>query len=325
MLFFLQINPKNVWILTYCGIPLSKQVFQEYDQQPDENKPIQVSEAYTTKDSAYNYTLVRVTTKVRDTNVQLFMDQMKEKYNIKEQYITGYETVDGVAEMSDASTSSDKKIILLPAFKTILQHHHEKHPNLLEPFINRGVPRARGVFQALTAKYPQIKEFILSLSSSGGLGGSNANDEPKKRFRTDDGTSGSAMVVEEAVAHPVLAEIEGLKEELEKTKEALVAKDNTIAAKDLEIATLRAHVAGACTEMVQLAQESSEKVIQIAHFNEHLVHEVQQLEDEINVKTERAEELDNKRLDAIDKLEKDNEKLKDKVHDLEIQVDELPR
>jgi hypothetical protein len=64
------------------------------------------------------------------------------------------------------------------------------------------------------------------------------------------------MVVEEAVAHPVLAEIEGLKEELEKTKEALAAKNEevtllqndivskeaTINNKDLEITALKSDI-----------------------------------------------------------------------------------
>ena len=174
-------------------------MFQEYDQQPEEHKPIQVSEAHTTKDSAYNYTLIQVTTKVREPNVQLFMDYMTATHNIKKQYITGYETVDGVSGTSEAG-----ELIFNPVLKIIIQHYYGKHENLLEPYINREIRRTRGVFQSLTAKYPQIKEFISSLSLSDGLDKSDAN-EPKKRPRTaeaNDGASCPAMVME-AMAQPV--------------------------------------------------------------------------------------------------------------------------
>ena len=298
-------------------------MFDEYNAQASDGK-LHVDECYTTKDQVHNYTLIHVMKKVRDTNVQHFVAFAEERYNIVQQHIIGYAPIDSIKE-----TAADGTVHINPIFQMMLKHKMENNP-FFQEFKKEVYPKSGGLLNPykLCKIVPSFKDLLKSFSSTNhhtGKGKRRADYEPEKRFRTDDGASGSAMVVEEAVAHPVLAEIEGLKEELEKTKEALVAKDNTITAKDLEIATLRAHVAGACTEMVQLAQESSEKVIQIAHFNEHLVHEVQQLEDEINVKTERAEELDNKRLDAIDKLEKDNEKLKDKVHDLEIQVDELPR
>jgi hypothetical protein len=161
-------------------MPLSKDVFYEYDQLPMEKKPIQVIEAYTTKDDAYNYTLLRVASKVRESSMQLFMDYVKDKYNIKNQYITGYETVDGV---SDASV--DGSVELKPMIKIIIQHYYEGHKNLLEPFIKERGQNSRGVFQSLNAKYPIIKSFISSLTSE---------NEPMYSFQTINLGEGPALV-----------------------------------------------------------------------------------------------------------------------------------
>jgi hypothetical protein len=183
-------------------------------------------------------------------------------------------------------------------------------------------------------------DLILQKSADGKHGGeySIATKQRLRAAESDDGASGSAMVVD-AVAQPVSEEIEGLQRELaakngeistlnsdiaDKRIEIDLLKDN-IANKDTEIVALKAHVASACMQMVQLAQESSPEIAQISRFNQRLYNEAQHLQDEIKVKTKRAEKLDNKRLDTITKLEKDNEQLKDRVFDLEGQVERLPR
>jgi hypothetical protein len=340
-----QPSPKFIWLLTYAGVPISAKILEEYNKADNAQKDIDVDEAYTTKDTAYNYTLIHVTNKVRESNVSRFMASMSAKYNIQKQHITGYESIDGISERDD-----NGKVIVNGIFKNMLRLYLERSPNFLEPYTTTDIPRSGGLFNIpkLTRTYPELREFISLLTSSGGLNNSDSTHELKKppsTNETDDGASCSAMVVD-AVAQPVSEEIEGLLRELTAKEEEIATKNreistlnsdiadkrikidllkDNITSKDNEIVTLKSHVASACMEMVQLAQESSPEIAQISRFNQRLYNEVQHLQDEIKVKTKRAEKLDNKRLNTITKLEKDNEQLKDRVFDLEGQVERLPR
>ena len=155
---------------------MSKDILQEYNQMPENEKAVQVVEAYTTKDSAYYYTLILVANKVRESSIKKFLDFMTNTHNIVQNNITGYETADGVAE-----TSEEGDVVLNPLLKMILQHYTGNHPNVLDPFVDDGGVRPRGMFQFLTARYPSIKNFIASLSASGSSDELDTTNNPKKQ------------------------------------------------------------------------------------------------------------------------------------------------
>lgn len=237
-----QPSQKFIWIITHgvSGVAITEDTVEEYNAQASDGK-IYLDECYTTKDQAHHYTLIHVSTKIRDSNVQSFMNFMTEKYHIVQQSILGYSPVDSCTD-----TSSDGTRSINPIFGFMLKHKMENNPNFRE-FKMEEYPRSGGLLNPhkLCKIDKSFKSLISSISSTGKR---PANDYPEKRRREDDSTlilgeaSGAASTSAEERLKTQLAEQEReLRGAVEREKELrteieqLTAKNDELTAKNDEL------------------------------------------------------------------------------------------
>ena len=115
---------------------------------------------------------------------------------------------------------------------------------------------------------------------------------------------------------------------IEQIEQAMAAKDNTIAAKDNEIVALRAHVAGVCTEMVQLAQEGGQLCSGFNTANELYIKDLKDTFDSrLQGMEAEVEELSNTPALELAKAQTQAhvDELQGQIETLKQRLEELPR
>ena len=75
--------PRSSWIITHgaAGPALTPEMFFEYDSHVSKGM-IMIDECYTTSDQVLNYTLIHTEKKIRQTNVQNFVEYIKSEHVI---------------------------------------------------------------------------------------------------------------------------------------------------------------------------------------------------------------------------------------------------